>query len=36
VSWRRLIQERFGGKDQSVVKNALAAFHAGTNLRFGA
>jgi 2-oxoglutarate ferredoxin oxidoreductase subunit alpha len=25
----RLIQEKFGGKDQSVVKNALAAFHAG-------
>jgi len=25
----RLIQERFGGKDESVVKIALAAFHAG-------
>jgi len=25
----KLIQERFDGKDQSVVKNALAAFHAG-------
>jgi 2-oxoglutarate/2-oxoacid ferredoxin oxidoreductase subunit alpha len=25
----RLIQERFGGKDESIVKNALAAFHAG-------
>jgi 2-oxoglutarate ferredoxin oxidoreductase subunit alpha len=24
-----LIHERFGGKDQSIVKNALAAFHAG-------
>ena len=24
-----LIQERFTGKDQSIVKNALAAFHAG-------
>jgi 2-oxoglutarate ferredoxin oxidoreductase subunit alpha len=24
-----LIQERFGGKDESIVKNALAAFHAG-------
>src|SRR5271169_3335687 len=25
----RLIHERFGGKDESIVKNALAAFHAG-------
>jgi 2-oxoglutarate ferredoxin oxidoreductase subunit alpha len=25
----KLIDERFGGKDQSIVKNALAAFHAG-------
>src|SRR5689334_1430273 len=25
----KLIQERFTGKDQSIVKNALAAFHAG-------
>ena len=24
-----LIQERFGGKDESIVKNALSAFHAG-------
>jgi 2-oxoglutarate ferredoxin oxidoreductase subunit alpha len=24
-----LIQERFGGKDESIVKNALMAFHAG-------
>ena len=24
-----LVQERFGGKDESVVKNALTAFHAG-------
>ena len=28
----RLIQERFGGKDESIVKNALAAFHAGLRL----
>jgi len=25
----RLINERFGGKDESIVKNALLAFHAG-------
>lgn len=25
----KLITERFGGKDQSIVKNALNAFHAG-------
>src|ERR1051325_466220 len=25
----KLIHERFGGKDESIVKNALAAFHAG-------
>ncbi|KAB2653467.1 MAG: 2-oxoacid:acceptor oxidoreductase subunit alpha [Verrucomicrobia bacterium] len=25
----KLITERFAGKDQSIVKNALAAFHAG-------
>jgi 2-oxoglutarate/2-oxoacid ferredoxin oxidoreductase subunit alpha len=25
----RLIRERFGGKDESIVNNALAAFHAG-------
>jgi 2-oxoglutarate ferredoxin oxidoreductase subunit alpha len=25
----KLITERFGGKDESVLKNALAAFHAG-------
>ena len=25
----RLISERFGGKDQSIVKNAMMAFHAG-------
>jgi 2-oxoglutarate ferredoxin oxidoreductase subunit alpha len=25
----KLIAERFGGKDQSIVKNALVAFHAG-------
>ena len=31
----RLIQERFGGKDESVVKNALAAFHAGYSYAIG-
>jgi 2-oxoglutarate/2-oxoacid ferredoxin oxidoreductase subunit alpha len=25
----KLVEERFGGKDLSIVKNALAAFHAG-------
>src|SRR5436190_2506116 len=25
----KLIHERFGGKDESIVKNALSAFHAG-------
>jgi len=25
----KLIAERFGGKDESIVRNALAAFHAG-------
>src|SRR3954465_3568451 len=25
----RLVRERFGGKDESIVNNALAAFHAG-------
>ena len=28
----KLIAERFGGKDESIVKNALAAFHAGYSL----
>jgi 2-oxoglutarate/2-oxoacid ferredoxin oxidoreductase subunit alpha len=30
-----LIGERFGGKDSSVLKNALAAFHAGYNHSLG-
>ena len=30
-----LIGERFGGKDTSVLKNALAAFHAGYNHSLG-
>ena len=30
-----LIGERFGGKDASVLKNALAAFHAGYNHSLG-
>jgi 2-oxoglutarate ferredoxin oxidoreductase subunit alpha len=30
-----LIGERFGGKDVSVLNNALAAFHAGHNLSLG-
>ena len=30
-----LIGERFGGKDPSVLKNALAAFHAGYNHSLG-
>src|SRR5436309_960169 len=31
----KLIQERFGGKDQSIVKNALSAFHAGYSYSIG-
>src|SRR5436309_3229050 len=31
----KLITERFGGKDQSVVQNALAAFHAGYSHSLG-
>src|SRR5208282_4156819 len=31
----QLITERFGGKDQSIVKNALAAFHAGYSHSLG-
>jgi 2-oxoglutarate ferredoxin oxidoreductase subunit alpha len=31
----KLIHERFGGKDQSIVKNALAAFHAGYSYSTG-
>jgi 2-oxoglutarate ferredoxin oxidoreductase subunit alpha len=31
----RLITERFGGKDQSVVKNALSAFNAGYGYSLG-
>ena len=30
-----LIRERFGGKDPSVLNNALAAFHAGYNYSLG-
>jgi 2-oxoglutarate ferredoxin oxidoreductase subunit alpha len=30
-----LIGERFGGKDESILKNALAAFHAGYGYSFG-
>ncbi|MGD0614934.1 MAG: 2-oxoacid:acceptor oxidoreductase family protein, partial [Verrucomicrobiota bacterium] len=30
-----LIQERFGGKDESIVTNALAAFHAGYAYNLG-
>jgi len=30
-----LIQERFGGKDESIVKTALAAFHAGYSYNVG-
>ena len=30
-----LIHERFGGKDESIVKNALAAFHAGYSYSIG-
>ncbi|MGA3179326.1 MAG: 2-oxoacid:acceptor oxidoreductase subunit alpha [Verrucomicrobiota bacterium] len=31
----RLISERFGGKDQSVVNNAMMAFHAGLGYSLG-
>lgn len=31
----KLISERFGGKDESILKNALAAFHAGYGYSFG-
>jgi 2-oxoglutarate ferredoxin oxidoreductase subunit alpha len=31
----RLITERFGGKDESIVKNALSAFHAGYGYSLG-
>lgn len=31
----KLIAERFGGKDESIVKNALAAFHAGYSQSLG-
>src|SRR5437763_12222778 len=31
----KLIHERFGGKDESIVKNALAAFHAGYRYSMG-
>lgn len=31
----RLINERFGGKDESVAKNALLAFHAGYGYSLG-
>ncbi len=31
----RLIHERFGGKDESIVKNALSAFHAGYSYSVG-
>jgi 2-oxoglutarate ferredoxin oxidoreductase subunit alpha len=31
----RLITERFGGKDESVVKNAMMAFHAGYGYSLG-
>ncbi|HOB33222.1 MAG TPA: 2-oxoacid:acceptor oxidoreductase family protein, partial [Verrucomicrobiota bacterium] len=31
----KLIQERFGGKDESIVKNALTAFHAGYSYAIG-
>jgi 2-oxoglutarate ferredoxin oxidoreductase subunit alpha len=31
----RLISERFGGKDESVVKNAMMAFHAGHGYSLG-
>jgi 2-oxoglutarate/2-oxoacid ferredoxin oxidoreductase subunit alpha len=31
----RLINERFGGKDESIAKNALLAFHAGYGYSLG-
>ena len=31
----KLIHERFGGKNESIVKNALAAFHAGYSHSIG-
>ena len=31
----KLVAERFAGKDESIVKNALAAFHAGYGYSFG-
>jgi 2-oxoglutarate ferredoxin oxidoreductase subunit alpha len=31
----KLIHERFSGKDQSIVKNALVAFHAGYSYSLG-
>jgi 2-oxoglutarate ferredoxin oxidoreductase subunit alpha len=31
----RLISERFGGKDESIVKNAMMAFHAGCGYSLG-
>ncbi|HLP76759.1 MAG TPA: 2-oxoacid:acceptor oxidoreductase subunit alpha [Candidatus Paceibacterota bacterium] len=31
----KLIHERFGGKDESIVKNALLAFHAGYGYTLG-
>src|SRR5436190_218154 len=31
----KLIHERFGGKDESIVKNALSAFHAGYSYSVG-
>jgi 2-oxoglutarate/2-oxoacid ferredoxin oxidoreductase subunit alpha len=31
----KLIHERFAGKDESIVKNALAAFHAGYSYSMG-
>jgi len=31
----KLIHERFGGKDESIVTNALAAFHAGYKYAIG-
>src|ERR1700722_6900311 len=31
VKLEKLVQERFTGKDESIVRNALAAFHAGNS-----